>query len=158
MPNYKGHLVGGTIAFLGTLHATTALFNRPTVYELPLCFTVCLVASIFPDIDITSKMQRIFYISAALGIIAALLMHNLTLFFSIAATAILISQLQHRTITHNVWFIITIPGFIVLYTSFYKPVYFTTSLVYYLYFVAGALSHILLDKTLTKIKKIFKRG
>ena len=158
MPNYKTHLVGGLVTFLCIVPATTStsLLTSPSPEELFVYLCVCLLGSIFPDIDVKSKMQRLFYGAATLAIVLTLLSQAWTLFFIISFCAVIVAMLRHRTITHQIWFLIAIPGIIALYLSHLKSIDFNLIASIYLFFVGGALSHVILDKTLTAFKKLFK--
>ena len=156
MPNYKSHLVGGALAFTGTLKLTYSLWNQPTVIQIPVCLAICLLGSLFPDIDVTSKMQRLFYLAAAITLPVTLLYQQWTLFFVITGVAFFITYLRHRTLTHNMWFIISMPALLLLYLSHQNKAIFNQAFLWYLYFVAGALSHVILDKTVTTFKRAFK--
>ena len=155
MPEYKAHIIGGAVSFLAMLKLTHALWDKPTPAQIPLCLAICLLGSV-PDIDaLKSKIHRIFYILIALLLLGALFFQYWILFFILSALALLVSQLQHRTLTHNIGFLVSIPGCILLYISFRNQALFYPALILYLYFVAGALSHILLDAFVTKINKSF---
>ncbi|MFH0898390.1 MAG: metal-dependent hydrolase [bacterium] len=154
MPTYKGHLIGGIVACAGMFKITTSLWNMPTLSQLPLCLAVCLLGAIFPDIDIESKMQRIFYIVATFFLIGTIFYQQWTLFFIATGLTLLVTQLQHRTLTHNIWFLISIPALLVLYISFKNNAFFSPSLLWYSYFIAGAISHVILDRGVTILKKI----
>ncbi|MFH1832482.1 MAG: metal-dependent hydrolase [bacterium] len=156
MPTYKTHLVGGVASFFVMLKITQYIWDKPTPAQIPICLAICLLGSVFPDIDaLKSKIQRIFYILVAALLLGALFFENWTLFFLISALALLVTQLKHRTLTHNISFLVSMPGFILLYISFGNQALFYPALIIYLYFIAGAISHVLLDTFVTKINKSF---
>ncbi len=157
MPNYKGHLAGGAVAFALTIKITTSLWGAPTATQIPLCLGICLLGSIFPDIDVKSKMQRLFYIAAAFFLMGTIFYQQWALFFVGTGIILLVSGLQHRTLTHNIFFLVSLPALLILYISFKNKALFSPSLLLYSYFVAGTLSHVTLDRFITAYHKLFKR-
>ena len=60
MPNYKTHLAGGLFAYLLSIYAVITL--RTISFALALEWLLfCLLGALFPDVDIKSKGQKIFY-------------------------------------------------------------------------------------------------
>ncbi|MBM3886402.1 hypothetical protein FJ364_00590 [Candidatus Dependentiae bacterium] len=156
MPNYKTHLIGGVMSFLLVMHATT--HYMPTlnlsIHHLPYAFVLSLLGSIFPDIDVPSKMQKLFFTLSTGGILLALLIQNYHVFTLFGVSIIFVSFLTHRTITHKTKFVLLISLLPVLYTSYHLPSHTNDAFALYLYFTLGCLSHILFDKTQTKIKRL----
>lgn len=156
MPNYKGHLAAGAVTFVAVVYLLNHFGTfMPSIELTGLFLLVTLTGSIFPDIDTKSKMQKYFYISSAFIFPALLFTRTLNYAFLIAGLCIAIPCLQHRTITHNPFFILGLPGLMVLYAVLYYPASQQAVLFCYIFFVCGALSHIFLDKLFTKIKKMF---
>ena len=157
MPGYRTHLATGMICSLGLLVVISYYMPHHliTLEMLPLCIFAALIGSIFPDIDIKSKMQQLFYLTA-LGIcFISIIFGYWQLFCSLGTLALIIPFLYHRTTTHNYKFIILIPMIIPLYISYHQKTFSNNSFLIYLFFVIGALSHIILDRSLTKIKRFF---
>ncbi|QQR49225.1 metal-dependent hydrolase [bacterium] len=157
MPGYRAHLSAGLIMWLAIWYLTVALLYQPTWLDLSCGLLLSLIGSIFPDIDIRSKMQRLFYLASILIIPVALLSQAWQFFFCFAAFAFLVAIIRHRTITHQSWFLVLMPGFFSLYLGYFNQNSFNHIISFYLFFVAGALSHVFLDKSITKIKRITKR-
>jgi len=156
MPNYKGHLVAGAITFVATFYTLNHFGSQmPSTEHMVFFLFVTLIGSIFPDIDTRSKMQKYFYISSAIVFPLLLFSKTLNYVFLIAGLCIAIPCLRHRTITHNPFFILGLPGLLVLYAVLFYPSTQQLALFYYIFFVSGALSHIFLDRLFTRIKKIF---
>src|SRR5438445_6777467 len=62
MPGYKGHLVGGTVAFGLLFFALVGVVVRqPSMLIAGEWLLFALAGSLFPDIDIKSKGQKYFY-------------------------------------------------------------------------------------------------
>ena len=60
MPNYKGHIVGGTVTYLVVLQVIK--HAQPNIHVVLQGLVFCLLGSLFPDIDVKSKGQKIFYL------------------------------------------------------------------------------------------------
>jgi hypothetical protein len=157
MPNYRTHLVGGTVSFLILIKLASYLpaHNYPSLLHMTLGLPAALLGSIFPDIDISSKMQRIFYMSILIAIIIALLWHNWPLFLGASFFACAVILIKHRTFTHRPWFIVLFPLVLPIIIFSHHPKHIQLALFIYSSFVFGAFSHILLD---FGIKRLFKRG
>lgn len=142
MPSYRVHLIGGAVTFLLINKLIGPSFS-PHYYPLFLGST--LLGSIFPDIDVTGKMQKIFFTVALVALPLALFLHNMKFFIGAGLLCLALLFLRHRGLTHRVWFLIGGPLALSLFLSVYNPgfknIFFSTCI----YFSAGALSHILLD-------------
>lgn len=158
MPRYKTHLAGGLTTFFLVLPFVTSSY-RYHPEDLVIFLLASLLGSLFPDIDIKSKMQNLFYWGATIILLFALLHQAQITFFIITVSCFLVAIIRHRTITHRVWFLILFPSFIgYCITLFHdsRDHLFIPSLC--LFFIAGSLSHVFLDKTTTKAKFLFKRS
>ena len=60
MPGYKGHIVGAALAFAGTLLVVSKTYP-PTPLTALQWFLLTILGALFPDVDIKSKGQGIFY-------------------------------------------------------------------------------------------------
>jgi len=156
MPGYKTHLSFGFLVFSSL---TYFLITR-TIFVLPfstilLGALICLLGSIFPDIDTTSKMQRIFYIFSAFFILFSLFTGNIILFLSFSLISVLLLILKHRTITHNFFFLLGISLIFPLfaYILHKNAVYTQNTVIIAISFGIGAFSHIFLDFFVSKILK-----
>ena len=143
MPGYKGHIAGGIVVWsvlLAALHS----FNPswPTIIEWLAC---CVSGALFPDIDIKSKGQKLFY-WLMFGLFIVLIFYNkiqLLIFLSIIAfTPMLV---RHRGIFHRLWFIVGFPTIVGVALSMWMPTCSTIIFFDILFFVAGAVSHLWLD-------------
>jgi len=62
MPGYKGHLVGGTVAYgLLFFGLVGVVVKQPSMLTAGEWLLFALAGSLFPDIDIKSKGQKYFY-------------------------------------------------------------------------------------------------
>jgi len=143
MPNYKGHLVGGVVAYGLALYVMSSCCASAVIAgEWFLC---ALAGALFPDVDVKSKGQKYFYcvVLALLLLVATNKRYDLLLvvsFFSILPMLV-----RHRGIFHQLWFILAVACSAWLLGVTYAP-YVGQRLLYDLiFFVAGAISHLLLD-------------
>lgn len=152
MPGYKIHLVGGlaTFSIIAAICHSTFIPIHHNFFIFSVGFLLTLLGSIFPDIDTVSVMQRLFYSAMAITLLALLISSHTHLFVLAGALCILIALLRHRTITHHPLFLLIMPFAIVLYLSTFNNINQQNLFIAYLFFVSGALSHLLLDFYLPK--------
>lgn len=147
MPNYQGHLLGGIVTYGITLAAIERFY--PMIQfdslQISIWLVMCLLGSLFPDIDIKSRGQRIFYEVLFCATVCAILFQqwNLVISFCLASILPLISK--HRGTIHSIWFIVFIPMLVPFAIVQYHPELRLGSIYCYAFFVAGALSHLILD-------------
>jgi hypothetical protein len=148
MPGYKGHLLGG-LATCFLIHATsTKLFSYPDPTLKKFLFTLifALLGSLFPDIDTKSVGQKIFYTLLTIPLFFAILTHQWRLLTVISLISIFPVLVNHRGIIHTVWFVALVPLSVPIFLHVSSPHIMSQIWTAYTYFVAGALSHILLDR------------
>lgn len=167
MPNYKGHLLGGTITFgfvVAILYKMKTYFHY-SIAELLLWLVMCLCGALFPDIDIQSKGQKIFYQALFLCFIIAFITKQWVLLIILGFVSLFPQIVRHRGIIHNFWFI-TITALIIPFSlSIHDKTLTKPALMCYFFFVSGAFSHLLLDfgprkfiqRTLGKKRRIYRR-
>ena len=151
MPNYKGHLVGGFLAYVLVLFAY--------IGYMPSLVTGCewllfaLAGALFPDIDIKSKGQKYFYyVVFILFAFLASKGHFQTLTcFSFVAIAPMLTR--HRGVFHSTWFVVSVPLIAWMAMSILLPAYTWPLFVNTLFFIAGALSHLFLDRYFTQMSR-----
>ena len=143
MPNYKGHLVGGGIAWGLMMYGVRDL--HPTWIASMEWLGWCLFGSLFPDIDTHSKGRKIFYYAVTCGLIYFLMAGKLQSFIILSMVSVIPFFVRHRGIFHRIWFLAlccVVPWWYVK-TTF--PSYIVPAQWSVLFFGAGALSHLLLD-------------
>jgi membrane-bound metal-dependent hydrolase YbcI (DUF457 family) len=143
MPQYKTHLVGGFFTFLliFLLFQSTSIFGHHSFFYL----ISCLLGSLFPDIDTKSMIQKFLYFILFIITIVAVLSKQWEIAAFISALSLIPIIINHRKLTHRIWFVIIAPLSIPIVTFYYNKEIILPIFVSYLFFVAGALSHILLD-------------
>ena len=155
MPGYRGHLAGAGITAVATLaytnwHApTSALLTPPNTWFL----AAALFGGLFPDIDIKSKGQKLWYYALAPCMVIATWYRHTSLLAALGVLSVIPPLLPHRGITHEIWFIIVAPLGAPLLISTYHPAHTILAAKLYAYFVLGALSHIVLDFGIIRLIK-----
>ena len=146
MPGYKAHIAVGLSSCLVMLYVIKSLtIMCPTFLQIIGCLAVAVLGSIFPDIDTTSKMQRLFFIFSSLAILASIFFQAWFFFFNLSFITVVVTLLKHRTLTHSAWFIFTLSLLSVFLSSFLFHEISYTSVLIALCFAIGACSHIILD-------------
>jgi hypothetical protein len=118
-----------------------------------LFFGSTLLGSLIPDLDVTSKIQRLFYLCVIGAFVGLLFTHQWLLLCITACLALVIGLLPHRTILHHPVFLALFPLPIIYYMS-NNNFSLSSALFLALFFIAGSWSHLLLD---FGIKKSFRR-
>ena len=153
MPNYKGHLAGGAIAFACTL-VTIASHQNPTLLITAEWLLCTLAGSLFPDIDIKSKGQKYFYLIILIVLMALLATKRFTPFTILSIVALTPMLSNHRGLFHRTWFVVGVP-LLVWYIVAHEFPALRMALWYdTIFFIAGALSHLWLDLGLRKMVRL----
>jgi hypothetical protein len=143
--NYKGHLVGGFIAYIVGLLIVYGVGGTPSIKILIEWGLCALAGSLFPDIDIKSKGQKIFY-AVLLGVYILLIITarlDIIAIVSIIATSPML--VKHRGLFHKIWFVISVPFLMALWMGLCMPFYVNSFFLYAFFFTIGAISHLWLD-------------
>lgn len=150
MPGFRGHLIGGTVLYLIILQYLRSVPMEPSVIISGLVF--CLFGSLFPDVDIKSKGQKLFY-SITLIVLCCLLYYERTdIFIGLTIFATIPLLVKHRGLFHQAWFLTCISLLTGTVIGSFHAQYSAWAMKNALFFLAGALSHIFLDKIITKLK------
>jgi len=146
MPSYKYHLLAGVTTYIILVRLTT-LAPQCGYFSLKhyaILLGCCLLGSIFPDIDIQSSMQRIFFKSMVVALPVALFI-NTTLFIGLSIACLATLVLPHRSLTHHPLFLIIFPLILATTVAAKHPQHRLFLFTICIYFIIGALSHRLLD-------------
>jgi len=143
MPGYKAHLAAGAVTAAPLVYILQSQASSPGVLVLWAGFA--LAGSLFPDIDTKSKGQKWFYRFWLVALLIFLLLKWYALFVACTLLASAPLVVNHRGLFHKSWFLIFAPccaavAFIWYMPAAWKDVFWAT-----LFFVAGTLSHLLLD-------------
>src|SRR5437870_4873105 len=139
MPGYKGHLVGGVIAFgLLFFGITTVFVPEASPFTIGEWFLFALAGALFPDIDVKSKGQKYFYYVVLMCLVVLAVRQEfemLTCFSFIVITPMLA---RHRGIFHNPRFVIAMPLIVWIIVAMVAPITAKPLLFDTLFFIAGA--------------------
>lgn len=143
MPGYRAHLVGGAVAFALVLLCITKQYTMLNGVEW-LCFA--LLGALFPDVDIKSKGQKLFYRGVVVCAVIFLVQQQWTALGVLAVAALFPQLCNHRGIFHEPWFLLAVPLISFVYVQCCMPLYASGVMWDGIFFAAGAFSHIFLDR------------
>ena len=153
MPSYKIHLVAGGVTYLGILQVLK--YADPTIHTIFQGLIFCLLGSLFPDVDIKSNGQKLFY-AILVGLLGYLVWHQYyCLFVIISFLGFIPIFVEHRGIFHHIWFLLSVILFATWYVKTCCNEYENIMLANCWFFFAGCLSHVLLDRLGSYLKKYF---
>lgn len=144
MPNYKGHVVGGGVAYIATL-ACLHTWLRPSLSLAVELLVFTIAGALFPDVDIKSKGQKLFYRVTGLLMIILLVQEQYASCAFMALAALLPLLVNHRGIFHQWWFLLSCSAAAVMYARLYISEYAPLISIQIFFFTIGAVSHLWLD-------------
>lgn len=147
MPGYKGHLVGGIIAFGLLLFGLIGLVivPEPSYMVLGEWLLCALAGALFPDIDIKSKGQKYFYYVALIGVCVLAYQQRFQMLACFSFVMITPMLVRHRGIFHSPRFVIALPLIVWIIIAALLPHKAMHLFIDTLFFIVGALSHLWLD-------------
>lgn len=153
MAGYKGHLVGGLMAYGITLYVVR-LYCQPTPLMQLEWLVLALIGALFPDIDVKSKGQKLSYLLIGLLCVWLLLNGYYQAVTILALMALLPMMVRHRGIFHNIWFVLVLAAATVVICSRYTPITCYMACMDALFFMVGVISHLWLDRGWRRLLKI----
>ncbi len=156
MPNYRGHLIGGTLIYIliVIIIANAYTFIPLKTNTLIPWLGALLLGSLFPDIDIRSTGQKIFYSVLFIATTLTIFLKHWNMLIILLLLALFPLCTRHRGIAHHPLFVIAIPLLVPATIKYYNPAFFNDTLTITLFFIAGAMSHLILDFGLVKVTKL----
>ncbi|SKA66543.1 metal-dependent hydrolase [Desulfobaculum bizertense] len=149
MPGYKEHLTGGAATAGGSLLIACLALPvalKPNLPEGLALFSICVLMSLFPDVDTDSKGQRWFY-SILVVVDLALMWFGKYHWAAILGLVAMFPALDHhRGWTHTWWAMLLVPLPIILFPVFFLAMDWQPMVPYYVAAVLGYFSHLFLDK------------
>lgn len=156
MPGYQEHLVGGLASYFlcASLFKTSTLSPQAQI----ILILITLLGSLFPDVDIKSKGQKIFYI--LLGCVSFVCINqeewNTLIWLGVIGLVPLLCR--HRGLMHNPYMLIAVPWILTYAVRPIFPQVDHLSPLFHFFFTIGAFSHLILDYGLTKtVQKFLSR-
>lgn len=150
MPGFKAHIVGGTMTYVIILQSVPSL--QLSTYGIVSGFVFCIIGALFPDIDIKSKGQKLFYSLTLLILCIFLWYERFDLFIGLSLLATVPLLVKHRGLFHQLWFLIFISITTGLVVGSIRSDFSVWAMENSLFFLAGAISHIVLDRVGTRLK------
>ncbi len=157
MPGYKAHVSFAALLYALVLASSGFLLKKKmilTFYKALEWFVFITIGALFPDVDIKSKGQILFY-ECTLALLLFLWWKSYTyLFVIVAFLALLPLVVRHRGLFHRPWFVVVImPLLFAFILSYFYPK--SLSMIYAdaSFFSIGALSHCFLDAFVTRFTK-----
>ncbi len=156
MPGYKIHICFSAALYAMLLALSGFFFKCTMVVSLhkALEWFMCMsLGALFPDIDIKSKGQILFYECIVAILLFLWWSAYRHLFIIVAFLALVPLVVRHRGLFHRPWFVVSFPLIAALVTGHFYPRYFEIMIVDASFFSIGALSHCFLDALVTKVTK-----
>lgn len=145
MPGYKTHIVGGVVVFAALAYIVKG-YVQPTPSVAFQWLGATLLGALFPDVDIKSKGQGIFYKGMLICLVLLLLKRQFYPFVILSFLGLIPVLVRHRGIFHRVWFVTVAPLVLALVVGQSFPDARVALLQTSCFFAAGAVSHIVLDR------------
>lgn len=144
MPGYKVHLVGGMVVYLALLYGISyvAAPSLITSLEWMLC---AMAGALFPDVDVKSKGQNIFYWIIFIGLLLLMAQHKWQAASLISLFSLIPQLVGHRGLFHRGLFLIACAVLVIFFMMIWYPFYARGVAFDILFFTLGALSHLWLD-------------
>ncbi|MFA5998952.1 MAG: metal-dependent hydrolase [Candidatus Babeliales bacterium] len=153
MPSYRVHLVGGLLTYLGILHVIKHV--EPSIHTIFQGLVFCLLGALFPDIDVKSKGQKVFYTLLLFFLIYLVAVQRYCLFVTVSFLGIIPILVRHRGIFHHIWFLLAIAFGATLCVKSMCGSYEQVMINNCWFFFAGSVSHVVLDRTVSRLKRYF---
>lgn len=164
MSGYRGHLAGGlAAAAVCTVLVSTLPYQQFAAYAdllqgwqvLAGVFVISMLFALFPDIDIKSKGQVLFYWMVFILDILLIWGRQITVAAYLGLIAMLPLLSKHRGWTHSIIAALVVPAPIVLLPYLYDDKTLPVAVIFYGAAVVGYVSHIALDGELPgRIKRL----
>ncbi len=158
MSGFRSHYWAGIFAFFVLLVAMALIplrIGHPEIKDafwdwrkLPLLLCISILAAIWPDVDISSRGQCIFYRIFVVLDVALILMRKYIWASILGLSAMLPIIGKHRGWTHTIWSAFLLPSPIILLPMYFSQSYSLVGLPYYLAALAGYTSHLVVDRKL----------
>lgn len=149
MSQFKGHMLGGVCAYVIAYSILSLLANGWLIPSFT-GFVASFAGALFPDIDIYSKGQRLFFKILFGLLFVCIFLKTLIALIALLALGCCAFLVPHRSLFHDLFFLLllTIAG--MLFFIFVMPSACKTILTIAWYFIFGFVSHLILDKGVKK--------
>jgi len=146
MASGKGHIKGGILFFLIFIYTCICYFVVPSWIDTILYLNLFIAGALFPDVDIKSIAQKIFY--SYFFIFDIFLIYNEEYKIAAYFGLIIITPLlgKHRGWTHSPFTMFLLSGLILAIPIYKSGIQDFSTAMYSISFFLGFLSHLFLDK------------
>jgi hypothetical protein len=151
MPQYKIHIQAGIITWALLLFGMSWGHRLVTFARAAELLLFTILGSLVPDIDTRSKGRAVFFRLYLISAILLIIFRWWNILASMSAVVLLAWLAPHRALFHNIWFICCMVMSAVLFARTISSTCAMIVLIDGLFFIAGALSHILLDVGLRRL-------
>lgn len=156
MAGYKGHVAGAAVFGLGYVAVLIYAFSVDAAYRqfsvlervgYPLVLIVLtLLFGLWPDVDINSKGQRLFYSIFFVTDLFLIVTEQFRVAAYLGLVALLPVLSTHRGWTHTWWAMLLIPSPLLILPYLHVPERPLIGLPFYGAAVTGYFSHLLMDE------------
>ena len=144
MANYKGHVFGGVVAYV--LVAIVISSYCMCTKFIGNGFLFAIAGSLFPDVDIKSNAQKIFYALVFVSMLILAIQNKESLAVFLGMISFLPLFVKHRGLFHSFWFNFILTVLAISFICVNSPLNCTSTIYYAIFFLAGILSHLFLDR------------
>jgi len=146
MASGRGHIWGGLIFAIIFVYTITNYFYNPSLLEIVIYIALACMFSVWPDIDIKSHGQKIFYSMFLITDIFLILQKEFETAAYFGLIIILPILAKHRGWTHSIPAMVLIPSPLLLYPVIMEGSINITGVYFYAAAVTGYFSHLVLDR------------
>lgn len=139
-------MMGGVVLMIIVIHFFYHSFFSPSLLEIFWYLIIATMFALWPDVDIKSKGQKLFYIIFFITDIYLICtsQFKIAAFFGLLIILPILSK--HRGWTHTYWAMLLIPSPILFYPMISGDTFDFIGFPYYLAAITGYFSHLFLDK------------
>ncbi len=146
MASGRGHIWGGLIFAIIFVYTITNYFYNPSLLEIVIYIALACMFSVWPDIDIKSHGQKIFYSMFLVTDVFLIIQKEFEIAAYFGLIIILPILAKHRGWTHSIPAMILIPSPLLLYPVIMDGSISISGIYFYAAAVTGYFSHLVLDR------------
>lgn len=115
------------------------------LWQIPICFVICYLAALFPDIDIKSKSQQVIYSILLIGDLVLITFRYFETSAWIGVGVLVVALMPHRGLTHKALTALIIPLPLLIIPILLTGDLREVGVAYYISAVVGYISHLWVD-------------
>ena len=152
MAGGKGHMIGGVVFSLIALHLVSHYFIAPKLMDMIIYISIALLFSLWPDVDIKSIGQKVFYTIFFITDCYLIFMDEYKFAAYFGLFIILPILAKHRGWTHSLWAMFLVPLPLLFLPLAIENNSGFSGIPFYLSAVTGYFSHLALDGKFNPLK------